>query len=84
MQSLTIYSDESICLADADIGMIGLGVIKPGQLALLTGSSHLHLGVTDKMCGGALSSGWGWGTMSAAGGLAKQGRTGVQMCWLLL
>ncbi|PSC72161.1 carbohydrate kinase [Micractinium conductrix] len=35
--------------ADADIGMIGLGVIKPGQLALLTGSSHLHLGVTDKI-----------------------------------
>ena len=35
--------------ADADIGMIGLGVIRPGQLALLTGSSHLHLGVTDKV-----------------------------------
>lgn len=29
--------------------MVGLGVIRPGQLALLTGSSHLHLGVTDKM-----------------------------------
>ena len=25
--------------------MIGLGVIRPGQLALITGSSHLHLGV---------------------------------------
>lgn len=37
------------CCADADIGMVGLGVIRPGQLALLTGSSHLHLGVTDKM-----------------------------------
>lgn len=35
--------------ADADIGMIGLGVIQPGQLALLTGSSHLHLGVTDRV-----------------------------------
>ncbi|EFN54952.1 hypothetical protein CHLNCDRAFT_134711 [Chlorella variabilis] len=43
--------------ADADIGMvrsgggggIGLGVIRPGQLALLTGSSHLHLGVTDQV-----------------------------------
>mmetsp|Transcript_1906 Transcript_1906/g.6988 ORF Transcript_1906/g.6988 Transcript_1906/m.6988 type:complete len:760 (+) Transcript_1906:3-2282(+) len=32
--------------ADAFIGMIGLGCISPGQLALLTGSSHLHLGVT--------------------------------------
>lgn len=31
--------------ADAFIAMIGLGVIRPGQLALITGSSHLHLGV---------------------------------------
>jgi ribulose kinase len=30
--------------ADAFIGMVGLGAIKPGQMALLTGSSHLHLG----------------------------------------
>jgi sugar (pentulose or hexulose) kinase len=35
--------------ADADVGMLGLGVIRPGQLALLTGSSHLHLGVTDEL-----------------------------------
>jgi len=27
------------------IGMIGLGVVAPGQLALITGSSHLHLGL---------------------------------------
>ena len=27
--------------------MIGLGVSKPGQLALITGSSHLQFGVTD-------------------------------------
>ncbi|GLI64537.1 hypothetical protein VaNZ11_007831 [Volvox africanus] len=33
--------------ADAFIGMIGLGVIRPGQMALLTGSSHLQLGVVD-------------------------------------
>jgi ribulose kinase len=33
--------------ADALIGMIGLGVAKPGQLALITGSSHLQLGVTQ-------------------------------------
>lgn len=33
--------------ADAFIGMLGLGVIDPGQMALLTGSSHLHLGCTD-------------------------------------
>ncbi len=33
--------------ADALIGMIGLGVAHPGQLALITGSSHLLFGVTD-------------------------------------
>lgn len=32
--------------ADALIGMIGLGVAQPGQLALITGSSHLLFGVT--------------------------------------
>ena len=31
--------------ADALIGMIGLGVAKPGQLALITGSSHLQFAV---------------------------------------
>lgn len=31
--------------ADALIGIIGLGVHKPGQLALITGSSHLMFGV---------------------------------------
>jgi len=34
--------------ADAFIGMIGLGVAKVGQLALVTGSSHLQLAVTGK------------------------------------
>ncbi|GAX74637.1 hypothetical protein CEUSTIGMA_g2085.t1 [Chlamydomonas eustigma] len=33
--------------ADAFIGMLGLGVVKPGQLALLTGSSHLQLGIAS-------------------------------------
>lgn len=33
--------------ADALIGIIGLGVAKPGQLALITGSSHLQFGVSD-------------------------------------
>lgn len=39
--------------ADAFIGMIGLGVIDPGNMALLTGSSHLHLGCTDATFHGA-------------------------------
>jgi len=34
--------------ADAFIGMIGVGVTKPGALAFITGSSHLHLGLSDK------------------------------------
>lgn len=33
--------------ADAFIGMIGLGVTQPGDMALITGSSHLHLGVAS-------------------------------------
>lgn len=31
--------------ADAFIGMIGLGVSEPGEMALITGSSHLQLGI---------------------------------------
>lgn len=27
--------------------MVGLGVLRPGQMALLTGSSHLHLGMSE-------------------------------------
>lgn len=34
--------------ADAFIGMIGLGVTQPGELALITGSSHLQLGVANR------------------------------------
>jgi len=33
--------------ADAFIGMIGLGVVRPGRLAFITGSSHLHLGLSE-------------------------------------
>src|SRR5689334_20677053 len=32
--------------ADAFIGMIGLGVTERDEMALITGSSHLHLGIT--------------------------------------
>lgn len=34
--------------ADAFVGMIGLDVVKPGRMALITGSSHLHLGLSNK------------------------------------
>jgi ribulose kinase len=34
--------------ADAFVGMLGLGCIHPGQLCLITGSSHLHCVVTSK------------------------------------
>jgi len=33
---------------DAFVGMVGLGCIHPGQLCLITGSSHLHCVVTSK------------------------------------
>jgi FGGY-family pentulose kinase len=33
--------------ADAYVAMIGLGVVTPGRLAFITGSSHLHLGLSD-------------------------------------
>ena len=48
--------------ADAFIGMIGLGVLEAGQMALLTGSSHLHLGLTDRKFHGAGI----WGTYTDA------------------
>ncbi len=44
--------------ADALIGMIGLGVARPGQLALITGSSHLQFGVTEN----AVHAPGVWGT----------------------
>ena len=44
--------------ADAFIGMVGLGVVKPGSLAFITGSSHLQLGLSDK----AFSGTGVWGT----------------------
>ncbi len=43
---------------DAVVGMIGLGVAAPGQLALITGSSHLQFGV---VADGALSKPGLWG-----------------------
>ena len=33
---------------DAYVGMVGLGCTRPGQLALITGSTHLHLSVCSK------------------------------------
>jgi ribulose kinase len=44
--------------ADAFIAMIGLGVTEPGDLALITGSSHLQLGVMDR----EVHAGGVWGT----------------------
>ncbi|WP_395661012.1 ribulokinase [Aestuariivirga sp.] len=44
--------------ADAFIGVIGLGVTQPGEMALITGSSHLHIGVADR----AVHKAGVWGT----------------------
>ena len=43
---------------DALVGMIGLGVTEPGQLALITGSSHLQFGV---VADGAIAKPGLWG-----------------------
>ena len=52
--------------ADAFVGMLGLGVVNPNQLALITGSSHLLLGLAAERfhakglfgtCGGHVSTG---------------------------
>ncbi|MDV3426801.1 MAG: xylulose kinase [Bacillota bacterium] len=34
--------------ADAFVGVIGLNVVEPGKIALITGSSHLHVGLSSK------------------------------------
>ncbi|RKX87540.1 MAG: xylulose kinase [Spirochaetes bacterium] len=34
--------------ADAYMGVIGVNALKPGKLALITGSSQLHIGMTDR------------------------------------
>ena len=34
--------------ADAYIGVIGVNALKPGQIALITGSSQLHIGLSDR------------------------------------
>ena len=48
--------------ADAFIAMLGLGVVNTGQLAFITGSSHLHLGNTDSEVHGDGI----WGTYNSA------------------
>ena len=70
--------------ADAFIGMIGLGVVRPGSLALITGSSHLQLGLSEIPFNGMGI----WGTYSDAllpGSHAVEGgqtSTGSVVNWL--
>lgn len=33
---------------DAFVGMIGLNVVEPGKIAMITGTSHLHLGLIEQ------------------------------------
>ena len=35
--------------------MIGLGCINPGKMALITGSSHLHLAISGQQAGSSSS-----------------------------
>jgi ribulose kinase len=70
---------------DAFIGMIGLGVARPGQLALVTGSSHLQLAVADR----AISIPGLWGSYADAVYAGRhvieggQSATGSMIAWLL-
>lgn len=48
--------------ADAFVAMVGLGVVAPGTLAMITGSSHLHLGLSDH----AFHGSGVWGTYADA------------------
>ena len=48
--------------ADAFIAMIGMGVLQAGEMSLITGSSHLQLGVCDREIHGPGI----WGTYSNA------------------
>lgn len=71
--------------ADAFVGMLGLAVLRPGELALLTGSSHLHLGV----CAHAQHGPGVWGAYEGAlpfpgGGCVLEGgqtSTGSVAAW---
>lgn len=70
--------------ADAFVAMVGLAVVQPGRLAFITGSSHLHLGLSEK----ALHSRGIWGTYPDAvvKGLytveGGQTSTGSVIAWL--
>jgi ribulokinase len=70
--------------ADAFVAMVGLAVVRPGRLAFITGSSHLHLGLSDR----AFHSKGIWGTYPDAvvHGLytveGGQTSTGSVIAWL--
>lgn len=69
--------------ADAWAGQIGLGVVKPGKMALITGSSHVFTGQTDKPIFGkgffgAYTDGVAPGQFTVEGG---QVSTGSVMKW---
>lgn len=70
--------------ADAFIGTLGLGVARPGQLALVTGSSHLQLAVTAEPI--SVPGLWGsYADVVCAGRHVLEGgqnATGSMIAWL--
>lgn len=70
--------------SDAFIGMIGLGVTQPGEMALITGSSHLQLGIAAR----AVHRPGVWGTYADAVYPGKpvieggQTSTGSMIAWM--
>lgn len=70
--------------ADAFIGMIGVGAVRPGRMAFVTGSSHLHLGLSETAFHG--TGIWGTYANALVPGLhvveGGQTSTGSVMAWL--
>lgn len=72
---------------DAYVGMVGLGCVKPGKIALITGSSHLHLTVVPKT-GEKRGRRGVWGPYSGAPFVGRmfaeggQSSTGSVLAWM--
>ena len=92
LKHLGLRSDLSIPVLqggpDAYVGMVGLGCVKPGRTAVITGSSHLHLTVIPQVEAASRRGRKGvWGPYSGAPFLGRmfaeggQSSTGSVVAW---
>lgn len=92
LKHLGLRSDLSIPVLqggpDAYVGMVGLGCVKPGRTAVITGSSHLHLKVIPQTKATTRRGRKGvWGPYSGAPFLGRmfaeggQSSTGSVLAW---